>query len=196
MLLRLRQATGALHAQLESVLQLGLQSRAEPITQARYVRFLHVMQAVTPALEDRIARVPGWFELMPRAQQRRRAERLERDLIAVLGSNVGRLPPRCALPEIELICHALGASYVLEGSSLGGVVIARSLGPALGLTAEHGLSFVCAYGTQLREYWDEFTQTLELWARTASAPEQDLAVSCAQATFRALIVQATATHVQ
>jgi len=189
---RLRTETSALHEQLEAILQLG----AGPITAPRYVRFLRVMQAVTPQVESRIAAVPGWLELMPYARQRRRAARIERDLAVVSGASLGAPELCCQLPEIEQPSQAFGASYVLEGSSLGGVVIARTLGPALGLSAEHGLSFVCAYGPQLREYWRAFTQAIEHWAQGATVSEQDLTVTTAQATFRAFLDQATATHVQ
>jgi heme oxygenase len=186
MIARLRQETGALHTQLEKVLPLG----AQLLTREHYARFLGVMHAVVPDLEERIANVPGWSSLLPHAEQRRRAALLRCDL-EVLGAHVARAPLRCQLPVIDAPACAFGASYVLEGSTLGGVVIARTLGPTLALTPERGLGFLCAYGSQLRERWSEFVAALETWSASASERERDLTVATARATFEAFVTQAT-----
>ena len=55
---------------------------------------------------------------------------------------------------------AIGAQYVLEGSSLGGQFLSRQLEHSLSLTSENGGAYFAAYGTATMPRWKSF----KLWA--------------------------------
>jgi heme oxygenase len=63
------------------------------------------------------------------------------------------------LPQIESVSEALGALYVLEGSTLGGRAILSSL-KRQGISLE-GLSFLDPYGKDAGRCWRSFLQVLE-----------------------------------
>jgi heme oxygenase len=186
LLARLRQATTSLHERLDSRLDL----QPATVTREKYAAFLHAMLAVVPELEQRITRVPHWTEAMPEAERRLRSGFITRDLQA-LGLGIDTEPhartPLPPLPAIETLGQAFGASYVLEGSALGGAVLARTIGPALGLTPESGVTYWSAYGSDLRGMWTEFVAALERWAGDASEPERESVIETAIATFEAFL---------
>lgn len=59
------------------------------------------------------------------------------------------------LPTIENNAAAFGALYVLEGSTLGGLLIKKMIAAQTGLHDEQ-LSFFEGYGKQTRERWNRF----------------------------------------
>ena len=91
-----------------------------------YARFLaaqaRAYQPVEAALEDTVVArvVPGW-------RAHRRADALRADLAALGMRAVASL----AAPSLPTDAHALGAWYVLEGSRLGGALLARQVAPGL-----------------------------------------------------------------
>ena len=58
------------------------------------------------------------------------------------------------LPRIDSYQRALGALYVLEGSTLGGQIIAGRISKEL--QTEKSLSFFGAYGAETRRMWQSF----------------------------------------
>lgn len=80
-------------------------------------------------------------------------------------------PPPIELTEMATPAHRLGAWYVLEGSRLGGAVLARQVGPG----------FPCAFLTAQGPRWAKFVELLE---NTLYQP-RDIAnaVAGARATF-------------
>jgi heme oxygenase (biliverdin-IX-beta and delta-forming) len=84
-----------------------------------------------------------------------------------------------AIPAIGSFHSAIGVLYVLEGSTLGGQIIARILQAKLNLHA--GLTFFLSYGTETPSMWNRFKSYL----LTPFTPEQEEEiVSAAVATFR------------
>ena len=81
------------------------------------------------------------------------------------------------LPNAEAV---LGSMYVVEGSTLGGAMIARDVENRLGLTAETGCAYFRSYGRNVAAMWKSFGAVL----MEASSPEaDDLIVGAAQDTF-------------
>lgn len=70
-----------------------------------------------------------------------RRERLEADLAAIdrIPSGAAMHPTPLGLPQDD--AGRVGSLYVIEGSALGGAVLARLAERRLGLTAGHGASF-------------------------------------------------------
>lgn len=115
---------------------------------------------------------PAW-EL----EQRYRAPLILEDL-AQLGFPAA--PPLClAMPPLRTRAQLLGAMYVLEGSTLGGQVIARQLDKA-GITSH---AFFTGRAERTGPLWKAFCQLLG----EAAAPEDQAAVvASAILTFQTL----------
>ncbi len=114
---------------------------------------------------------------------RKRAPLLERDLVR-LGMSLPEVKPfgSAAIPGLAAADRAafLGAMYVMEGSTLGGLYIARHVEPLLGLSAECGTAYFRGYGEQTGEQWRSFQALL-----TAIPDIQtEIAVAAARAMFQ------------
>lgn len=135
-------------------------------------RFHGLHTETEAALEPWLAELPGLdFEA------RRRAPRLARDL-QVLG---GQAPAAPADPiVVGGVGEALGRMYVLEGSTLGGRVIRRSL-EAQG-DGMAGLGFLDPYGDQVGERWRSFLAVID--GQACSAADTEAMVAGALAGFR------------
>lgn len=151
----LRQATHVRHEAIEALLQLH-----HPLPLARYVRVLLGFEAfltrwepwVLPAVPDDL--VQGW-------RQRSRLGLVRADLAALRAEPVPCTVPdftqRLPLPDAA---SALGSMYVLEGSALGGQVIAKQVGAQLGLTPANGAAYFQGWGDETGRHWREFREAL------------------------------------
>ncbi len=89
--------------------------------------------------------------------------------------------PQCdslmPLPQPEAV---LGSMYVVEGSTLGGAIIAHEVERKLGMTAETGCAYFRSYGRDIAVMWKVFGTKL----LAASSPEtDDVIVETAKKTF-------------
>lgn len=130
-----------------------------------YGAFLTGSHAFRAALEPRLARTEGW-QVQPLAPL------IAQDL-ADLGLPVPAAPAALALPTPAA---RAGACYVLEGSALGGRLLARRAA-ALGFGARHGARHLAAQ-TASPARWRQFLDWLE--AGGFPAPE---AAAAARAVF-------------
>lgn len=115
---------------------------------------------------------PGW-----QLERRYRAPLLLEDL-----ARLGYLatPPLCpAMPPLDTLPQLLGAMYVLEGSTLGGQVIARQLAKA-GIEAR---AYFGGHGDQTGPLWKTFCQQLE---EATTAASSGAVVASAIHTFQTL----------
>ncbi|MDN3547836.1 biliverdin-producing heme oxygenase [Mucilaginibacter aquaedulcis] len=90
---------------------------------------------------------------------RRRKTRAIADDISALGGKLPALAPADYLPQIISHGQALGALYVIEGSTLGGKIISRMVGQQLGLS--EGLTFFQGYGEDTMAMWQRFQAVLD-----------------------------------
>lgn len=153
---RLKSDTYAQHRRSEDLLMPALHGIATRSDYAAVLRtfygFFHPVQAlIAPQITN---------DILPDAGQRRHADLILADL-AALGFPVDGLPLCRELPAIHNQAEALGALYVLEGSTLGGRVIAKMLmkNEALALGDEH-LHFFHGYGEETGSKWKSFVQVL------------------------------------
>jgi heme oxygenase len=143
----LRYRTASLHSGLES--GLGIIDRLScPETRgdliAGYYAFHHLSEQ---ALGRYLGDVPG-LEF---------STRLRASTILADADHLRLMQP--TLPPVASVAEALGALYVLEGSTLGGRTILNSL-KRRGVSVE-GLSFLDPYGKHAGRYWRTFLQVLE-----------------------------------
>ncbi len=168
----LRAATAAAHEALDR----GLDLLGAGLTQERYIAFLAGSLAALEPLEESLATLSA-LESVP---YRARAPRLRADLTALGVNNVATATADS--PHLTSVAAALGARYVVEGSALGGAVLARGLAPALELD-DAELGYLTLYGPDLGAHWRAFVSELERWGKSATLEMRAEACDTARAVF-------------
>lgn len=174
----LRESTRADHLRLESVLNL-----LDPaLSLDRYRRVLAAFHGFYAPLEAQLRRFRPTDAPALGFALARRAPLLAADLAALDSAPVPRR--RAHLPEIRTIADFAGRLYVIEGASLGGQVLARTLAARWGLGRDTGIAFF--YGAGPRETGRRWRLVLSWLERVAqsSAERRDIEIA-ASATFRA-----------
>jgi heme oxygenase len=173
---RLKQDTQSLHLQLEATVDIERRLLSIDSYRDLLVRFY----GFYAPLESRLAEIAG-IEVVG-FQTRRKLPLLQSDLL-YLGIVADDLPdlPRCAdLPALDDVHAAFGCLYVIEGSTLGGQLIARQL-HALGVDADCGAAFFNSYRENVGMMWLNFKRTVEAQVRTGQ--EEDRTIASARQTF-------------
>ncbi len=198
LLAALRAATAEAHRAIDDLLQLD---RLADLARYRRVLsgFASFLVPWEPRVRERLAAAGSgdpdallaWFDA------RSRLPMLRQDLAALGlsgpdGATLADTPadadahsPRPWLPNLPDAPAAWGSLYVLEGSALGGQVIARHVGPALGLAADHGAAYFHGHGRATGAMWADFRQRLSQAVPPGAAATAS-ACSAAVATFSAL----------
>lgn len=182
----LRQATSEAHVAIE---------RAVPLLDPRldrpaYARYLARLRAFFAPLERALARhadaladagFDGAFGTRTRA--------LDADVRAVGagGALAGAAPdaPEGELPDLPTAAHAVGCLYVLEGSRLGGRVLAAHLTRHLGLDPAAEATFLAPDPEGTTARWATFRERLEAYGR-AHGDDGPSVVDGALRTFASL----------
>jgi heme oxygenase (biliverdin-IX-beta and delta-forming) len=173
---RLRHATNDLHHGLER----ELAAVFEQLSFASYRELLRALYGfyvpIEPALEQ-IARCHPELEIPIRG----RAELLIRDLRALeLEPSETSISRATWIGDAD---SAAGTLYVLEGSCLGGQVIARQVERRLDLGSEGGLAFFTGDGSATARRWREVIAWLEAFAARRDELQRDGIVEGARRTF-------------
>ena len=114
---------------------------------------------------------------------RRKLGLLVQDLTVLgRGESVAALP-LCPVDPMRTRAAALGSMYVVEGSTLGGAILAKEAGRRLGLTPATGAACLRSYGPSLGPMWKAFQAYAE---RAVPAREHAAAVDAALDTFARL----------
>ncbi|MFP4599356.1 MAG: biliverdin-producing heme oxygenase [Persicimonas sp.] len=153
-----------------------------------YLAHLCALWGVHAPLEARLARL-DWAQVGVDFESRRRVELLRADIEALAAEvDVEALPTCERLAPVETICpletiwQGLGCLYVLEGSRLGGQMIARALEERLGLRPERACRFLSSHGVRLGQSWKAFKSAVD--CAGAEHPEHAATVvASANATF-------------
>jgi heme oxygenase len=151
---RLRQETQADHDNVEGAVPLMHQG----LNKAEYVQCLQRIYGVVAAWEERAAEVaPEW--LQPALLTRQRSPLLELDLSWFgVPEKDDRRP---TLPVMDNLSSFFGTMYVMEGSTLGGQLIARHVEATLHLCEGRGNSYFRGHGSQTGPLWKEFCEMLK-----------------------------------
>jgi len=132
-----------------------------------------------------LARLYGFhhsFELAAQAiPERTRWLEIDLATLGVDAATLARLPRCTFFPAITSPDYRLGASYVVEGSALGGRGLARQLDGLLGTGMIAGRRFFSGHGTETGEVWRAYLARLSA-ASTATASRAAI-VAGAVATF-------------
>lgn len=122
---------------------------------ARILRaYRHYFRVVEPALERYLKRHPDLFDYQPR----RKLPWLDADIAHFPNIPQPTTTPAAllTLAEISDLGSLVGLLYAIEGSTLGGLVIARHLRDHVQLDERCGARFFSAYGSDTDVRWQEF----------------------------------------
>jgi heme oxygenase len=155
---RLRERTRDSHRAAECAMDLG--RRLASIQ--GYIELLQALARVHGAFEEVFARF-DWTQLQIDLEGRKRTRWLAEDLTA-LATSVARPTSLAVAPEN--LFEALGALYVLEGSTLGGRIVFERATALQGISRRHGARFFYGHGQRTGLLWREFLAVLE---RSAAA---------------------------
>jgi heme oxygenase len=180
----LRLTTRAEHDRIEHLLRL-----TEPMSLERYAAILGGFDAFLRVWEPRIhaalpERLQGWFRSRRRGGFASADTEWLRSVADIhpppVGAQAAAALPLGELPEV------LGSLYVIEGSALGGRVIAPSLKRTLGLDQGRGASYFHGFGGETGVMWHNFRMLASLEIGESS---HDIVSACrsAKRTFAALI---------
>lgn len=169
----LRTATHDQHERVDALMDLSrLHERAH------YVRVLRVLDAFLAGWEPAVfAVLPDRWQPWLRARSRRAFLRQDLQQLGVEPAPAVRFGP------LDGAAAAWGSVYVMEGSALGGQLIARTLAQA-GLDASHGAAYFHGWGGATGAMWREARQLLASELQAPAALAQ--ACGAARQTFDSL----------
>jgi heme oxygenase len=164
---RLREATAQTHERLHH--HPGFSAAASgAISLPDYRRLLERLLGFHRAFEPMLSGAAARDGLDLDLARLRRSATLEADLIA-LGqspSRIAELPACDRLTPARDRAEAMGALYVVEGSTLGGLHIARALEGVCARLGGAGRGYFLGYGDQHGAMWRAFLAELDAFART------------------------------
>lgn len=152
------------------------------IKRSGYLGYLQVMQRVVDEMERQLE--PMLENELPDFGARKKATLLQSDLYDLQADDNVFPAFRFSIPD-ESVAYAWGAFYVLEGSSLGGRVILKSLPAALDVTEQRGARYFAGYGKSTGPMWQQFLKGLEAFAQKTDEPS--LIVKGAEDTFTLIL---------
>ena len=137
-------------------------------------------------LEALLMTFPEWNDLGIELPKLAHSPRLARDLqaLGVMPLQLQSAPP-LSLPVLPNFSNALGALYVLEGSTLGSQIILRHLQQVLGPEMAGADSFFCGHGAQTGAMWQAFRTSLDGYGEQHPTHSRDV-IQGAKATFLSL----------
>ena len=175
----LKAATASQHKNIERLLPFF----DERLSLEVYTSTLSAFLGFYGPIELRLSSITGWQTIGIDLAHRQRAHLLQADLQALqMGGSIIALLPECQeLPKIDNLFDALGCMYVLEGSTLGGQLIARELERRFGVTRQSGAAFFHGYGPDTGPMWMVFCSAIRICVDDHG--RQQATVTAAQNTF-------------
>lgn len=174
---RLRNETKTSHQQLEKA---TIPYIKQSINEQAYAHVLKMFYGYFKPVEEQIQSLVN-DTILEDIKERRQSGAILEDLKAI-GAGEASLIVSEALPVFESIPQALGAMYVLEGSTLGGRFISQMLAKQLNRSAENGIAFFSGYGEQTDTKWKKFTEMMNKYV-TNHPLNADEIVASANETF-------------
>ena len=174
----LKKETKVNHQQLEKSLVKQMRSINTP---EEYVKLLQLFYGYFGALEEKINEFILPYHLEEEHQFQRRKTKNIADDIHVYGGIIPEKATDEDLPEITNYLQAFGALYVIEGSTLGGKVIAKMMQRQMETDTTEGFTFFHGYGDETESRWASFKELLNNQA--TDIVEKENVVKAADETF-------------
>ncbi len=147
------------------------------LTRESYVEVLTRLRSIVSAWEAGVAaspeRPPDGF-----VRERNRLALLVEDLETLTGGD--SVLDGCELPVFRGRAELMGAMYVMEGSRLGGQLIARHVERVLSLGPGEGTSYFRGFGERTGVMWKEFMERLR---EDVADEETDAVIAGAKTMF-------------
>lgn len=181
--LQLRGRTRDAHVAAET----GFDLDARLVDRDAYGRLLAILRGFYGPLEQALQDVTGWRDLDPPVDvaARRRVHLLEGDLARLSPPSVPARTPTAPEPVLDGLADALGCLYVLEGSRLGGRVVARTARLRLG--ADLPVAFFAGpRDGDPKADWRALLATLDGFGRSRGEAVCAQVVAAAERTFGSL----------
>lgn len=183
---RLRQETRDMHDRIEANARFA-RLMAPDLTLHEYrwlvTRLFGHHAPLEAVLEAMAPRLPACLAVHRRLN-RRAALLADLAALGVAADTIAELP-QCHTHGIRTAEEALGALYVLEGSTLGGQIIARHLHAILGLGPTSGAAHVVPHGAETGTLWRDFRLVLDEGA-AAALIDPDAVIAAARHAFDVL----------
>lgn len=173
---RLRNETKTSHQQLEKA---TIPYIKQSTNEQAYAHVLKMFYGYFKPVEEHIQSLVD-DTILEDIKERRQSGAILEDLKAIGAGEASAVSE--ALPVLQNIPQALGAMYVLEGSTLGGRFISQMLAKQLNRSAENGIAFFSGYGEQTDTKWKKFTEMMNLYV-TNHPLNADEIVASANETF-------------
>lgn len=174
---RLRNETKTAHQQLEKA---TIPYIKKSTSEEQYAFLLKMFYGYFKPLEEQIQALVS-NDLLSDIDERRQSAAILADL-KTIGAATNDLTISDFVPNLGNVPQAIGALYVLEGSTLGGRFISQMLMKQLNRTAADGISFFSGYGEQTDAKWAAFTKMVNEYA-TRFPENNDQIVAAADETF-------------
>ncbi len=127
-----------------------------------YRRWLARFFGIYYPIEDALGGFTQWEEWNIPFEPFGRVKNLSSDLTAMsLPIETVELASALDIPQFSNFAEAIGALYVLEGSSLGGRFILLDLAKRLGQAIDGADSFFAGHGAQTGQRWNTFKKSLD-----------------------------------
>lgn len=136
---QIKEATRPLHERLDAH-PLSERLLSPQVSLTDYVRFAKVNFGFLAPIEHALVQylpLQSVHPFQPRAQD----IIVDLQAIGVPTNEIAQIPVMAEFDPVTSIGEAMGVAYVLEGSAMGGLVIAKHLSRTLQLSPEHGLKF-------------------------------------------------------
>jgi heme oxygenase (biliverdin-IX-beta and delta-forming) len=147
-------------------------------SKSAYASLLKLFYGYFKPIEDKVDKVID-EQILPDYNERRKASVIAQDMAKVNDEKCEKI---CSdLPEITSPDHALGALYVMEGSTLGGKVLTKMITERMQLTPDEGVRFFNGYGADTFSKWHAFKEHLNNYSSEKQV--QDTVVNAANETF-------------
>lgn len=174
---KLRTHTAVSHQELEKLIIPRIKQATD---KDAYMKVLQLFYGYFKPLEDLIDDHID-HTLLPDYEERRKTSALLSDINYLSGSQ--DLLALCEdLPLISNSRQAIGALYVMEGSTLGGKIIKSILMKNLGADGSKGFDFFGGYGDDTEKKWSVFKQTVN--DRFSDAETHHEILAAADNTFK------------
>ena len=172
---KLKEHTKQHHQLLEKKMVAQMKAITTP---QEYAKLLSVFYSFFGGLEMALDKCID-LTLLPDYAQRRKSTALAQDLLD-LSAPLPFFALRNDLPEIRDHIQSIGALYVMEGSTLGGKIIAKMMLQQLNVTDMPGLTFFNGYGEQTMSMWQTFKNSIDI---PLSSTEVEIIIQSANDTF-------------
>ncbi len=133
------------------------------VTLENYRMTLLRIHGFVSELEKAVDEVPGQYRSELDWDIRKRSGMLEKDLL-FLGETTLKIRTSSKFDfksQVRTVPQALGLIYLMEGSRLGGLVLAKALREHFGFSNFNGYSYFASPGIEVVPMWQSFTAFME-----------------------------------